>query len=58
MNTQPTIEGLRAARNLLFKQWKKERQRAVDLKKRNEELQVQLDLLKKKIKFLSKRYIS
>jgi cell division protein FtsB len=62
-NVPPTIEGLRHARNQLYKQWHKERQRARDLKKRNEELvgeneslQAQVELLKKKLAFLDRRY--
>ena len=77
MNIPPTIEGLRHARNLIHKQWQKERQRADDLKIRNDVLikgamvQAKINLqdceradiltgeneiLKRKLKFLAKRY--
>ncbi len=56
MNIPPTIEGLRHARNIVTKQWQKERQRAADLKKRNEDLLGEIEILKRKLKFLDKRY--
>lgn len=52
----PSIEGLRHARNLMHTQWEKERQRANDLKKRNETLVGEIEMLKRKLKFLDKRY--
>lgn len=51
----PSIEGLRHARNLMHIQWEKERQRANDLKKRNETLVGEIEMLKRKLKFLDKR---
>jgi cell division protein FtsB len=42
-----TKEGLRHARNQLYKQWHKERQRVGDLRRRIKELEAQLEDLRK-----------
>ncbi len=47
MDIPPTIEGLRHARNLLAKQWQKEKQRVVSLRQRITELEAQLEDLRK-----------
>tara|TARA_R110002167_G_C12707228_1_gene655123 strand:- start:25197 stop:25385 length:189 start_codon:yes stop_codon:yes gene_type:complete len=53
----PTIEGLRHARNQIYKQWDKERQRAASHKERIEELLKEIVDLKRKLEFLSDRYL-
>ena len=49
-------EGLRHARNLMYKQWFKERRRAIDLSTRNEILVGEIKDLKVRLKFITERY--
>lgn len=51
----PSIEGLRHARNLMHKQWEKERQRVTNLMERNKTLVGENEMLKRKLKFLTNR---
>ena len=50
-------EGLRHARNLVTKQWQKEKQRAEDLRKLADERAKEIEDLKRRLKFLEDRYL-
>ena len=57
MEIPPNPEGLKLARDRIFKQWQKERQRADDLRKRNDKLLEANERLKRQLRFLEERYI-
>tara|TARA_R110002167_G_scaffold143958_2_gene333713 strand:- start:54737 stop:54907 length:171 start_codon:yes stop_codon:yes gene_type:complete len=48
MDIPPTIEGLRHARNQLYKQWQKEKQRVASLRQTIAALEAEVAELKKK----------